>query len=62
MKKETRRLWVPDELAEYLGVPVKTLYRWRLTGYGPEAIRVGKHLRWTEESVAEWLDAQKASA
>jgi hypothetical protein len=24
-----------DELSEYLGVPVKTIYDWRLTGHGP---------------------------
>ena len=24
-----------DELSEYLGVPVKTIYDWQLTGHGP---------------------------
>lgn len=33
-----------DELSDYLGVP-KTIYDWRLTGHGPCAIRVGRHLK-----------------
>ena len=33
-----------DELAEYLGVPVRTVYDWRTTGHGPRGIRIGRHL------------------
>jgi hypothetical protein len=28
-----------DVVAEYLGVPVTTIYHWHLTGHGPGAIR-----------------------
>lgn len=33
-----------EELADYLGVPVKTIYEWRTGGHGPCAVRVGRHL------------------
>jgi hypothetical protein len=35
-----------DELAEYLAVPVRTLYDWRLSGRGPRALHVGPSLRY----------------
>ena len=34
-----------EELAEYLGVPIKTLYKWRQEGTGPCSVRVGRHVR-----------------
>ena len=34
-----------EELAEYLGVPVQTIYDWRLSGRAPRAFKFGKHLR-----------------
>ena len=34
-----------EELAEYLGVPVTTIYDWRTNGKGPPAYRFGKRLK-----------------
>ncbi|WP_030484656.1 helix-turn-helix transcriptional regulator [Nocardioides aequoreus] len=50
-----------DELSDYLGVPVKTIYDWRLTGHGPCAIRVGRHLKYAISDVREWLASQRES-
>jgi excisionase family DNA binding protein len=50
-----------DELSEYLGVPVKTIYDWRLTGNGPCAIRVGRHLKYAVSDVRDWLAHQRES-
>lgn len=44
------------ELAEYLGVPLQTLYKWRATGGGPRAIRLGRALHWRHAEVERWLD------
>lgn len=49
-------LWTTEEVAEYLGVPVRTLYDWRTKGYGPEGKRVGKHLRYKADEVISWYD------
>ncbi|MBC9956085.1 AlpA family transcriptional regulator [Yimella sp. cx-51] len=35
-----------EELAEYLDVPIKTLYKWRQEGTGPASVRVGRHVRY----------------
>ena len=51
------RLWSAQEVSSFLGVPVSTLHQWRYLGTGPDAYRVGKHLRYNPEAVREWLDA-----
>jgi excisionase family DNA binding protein len=44
-----------DEVAEYLAIPVATLYQWRHKGCGPAAYRVGRHLRYEPAAVDAWL-------
>ena len=50
------------EVAAFLKVPQKTLYRWRYTGIGPPGYRVGKHLRFRWPDVEEWLSERGDSA
>lgn len=49
------RLWSTEEVAAFLGVPVTTLHRWRYVGTGPDAFKVGRHLRFDPEVVRRWL-------
>ena len=48
-------LWSVQELADYLGVPVATLYQWRTKRYGPAGLRIGKHIRYRQADVERWL-------
>lgn len=57
-----RPLWGTEEVAEYLGVPVKTLSKWRLEKHGPPWLRVGKHLRYVQEDVVAWVEGRKQLA
>ena len=57
-----RPLWGTEEVAEYLVVPVKTLYKWRLERYGPPCLRVGKHLRYVPDDVLAWVESLKQHA
>ncbi len=50
-----QRLIGPKELGELCGVPVQTIYSWMKRRRGPKAIRIGRHLRFRPEDVAEWL-------
>lgn len=50
-----RALATPIEVAEYLQVPLKTLYQWRYQGEGPRAYRVGRHLRYRWDDVEAWV-------
>ena len=52
------RLLSIQELSEYLGVPVKTLYSWRAQRVGPRAVNVGRALRYPESAIIAWLEAQ----
>jgi len=47
-----------QELAEYLDVPVATIYAWRYRRQGPPGLRVGKHLRYRRIDVNEWINGQ----
>lgn len=48
-------LWTVEQLAEFLGVPVRTIYAWRYKRKGPPALRVGKHVRFRPADVERWL-------
>lgn len=52
------RLWTVQQLAEYLHIPVKTIYKWRETDSGPRGLRIGKHVRFRPTDVFEWLEAR----
>lgn len=54
------RLLSVEEVAEYLGVPVNTLYQWRHKGTGPTAFRVGRFLRYDPNDVRQWLNEHAA--
>lgn len=46
----------PEELADYLKVPLATIYSWRSRGVGPLALKIGRHVRYRVDDVQEWLD------
>jgi len=50
-------LLTPVELAQWLGVPVATIYQSRTRGAGPRGLRVGRHLRFRTSDVRAWLDS-----
>jgi len=53
-----RQLGKPNEVAEYLGIPPKTLTQWRYNGTGPRFSKVGRHVRYRWNDVEKWLDEQ----
>ena len=48
-----------EALAEYLGVPVTTIYDWRTDGKGPCGIRIGKHVKFAVADVKAWIAGQR---
>ncbi|AXB45381.1 helix-turn-helix transcriptional regulator [Amycolatopsis albispora] len=48
-------LWTPDDLAEFLGIPEKTLREWRTKNYGPRWVKMGKHVRYLPDAVQAWV-------
>jgi excisionase family DNA binding protein len=55
---DVERLLRPEDLAEYLGIPIGTLYQWRYRGEGPRGFRVGRHVRYRMADVQTWLEAR----
>ncbi len=51
-----------EDLADYLGIPVTTLYDWRVDGKGPCGIRVGRHVKFAVSDVRDWLAQQREPA
>jgi excisionase family DNA binding protein len=49
------RLLTVEDLAEYLGVPVATLYAWRYHRQGPQGFLVGRHVRYRWADIEEWI-------
>ncbi|MEO6471695.1 MAG: helix-turn-helix domain-containing protein [Aeromicrobium sp.] len=50
-----------EDLADHLGVPVTTIYDWRVDGKGPCGVRVGRHVKFTVSDVLAWVAAQTES-
>jgi excisionase family DNA binding protein len=47
-----------QEVAEFLAVPVATVYAWRHKSEGPTGFKVGRHVRYARASVEAWLEKQ----
>lgn len=52
----------PSTLADALGTTERTLSEWRIRGYGPSYLRVGRTVRYVPESVDAWLLAQERTS
>ena len=48
-----------EELAGYFGVPVQTVYDWRVAGTAPRAFKFGKRLKSAVSDVQSWLAAHQ---
>ncbi|WP_053758492.1 helix-turn-helix transcriptional regulator [Streptomyces sp. AS58] len=55
---DCRPLMSAEELADFLGVPLNTVYVWNHRRQGPRAHKVGRYLRYRWPEVEAWLEAQ----
>ncbi|MGI9085612.1 MAG: helix-turn-helix transcriptional regulator [Aeromicrobium sp.] len=46
----------PEWLADYLGIPLASVYQMNSKGSGPRRIKVGRHVRYRKVDVDSWLD------
>jgi excisionase family DNA binding protein len=46
----------PQTLADFLEVPIATVYRWRNHGDGPPGFRAGRHVRYRRRDVDAWIE------
>ena len=50
-----RPLATAQQIADYLDVPLNTVYGWSSRGGGPPLIKVGRHLRAHWDEIDRWL-------
>jgi excisionase family DNA binding protein len=56
---DAARLMRPDEVAAFLGIPLRTIYRWRTRREGPSSYRIGRHIRYRVDDVERWLEERR---
>jgi hypothetical protein len=54
-----RSLATPQEVADYVRKPVKTLTEWRYRGIGPAYTRSGRDVRYDWADVLAWVAQQR---
>jgi predicted DNA-binding transcriptional regulator AlpA len=52
----------PQQLADWFDVPVKSVYRWNASGTGPRPTKIGKHIRYSRQSVADFLASREQNS
>ncbi|GAA2820570.1 hypothetical protein GCM10010441_51160 [Kitasatospora paracochleata] len=58
-----QRYLTPEDVASLFGLPsVETVYQWRRKRTGPPGFRVGRHLRFDPNAVAQWVADQTGEA
>ncbi|MGX4737169.1 helix-turn-helix domain-containing protein [Kitasatospora griseola] len=58
-----QRYLTPEDVASLFGLPsVETVYQWRRKHTGPPGFRVGRHLRFDPNAVAQWVSDQTGEA
>ncbi len=59
-----REILTIQEVADYLRIPVASLYRQRYVGDPPGSLgfRCGRHVRYRRANLETWLDSQTTSA
>ena len=55
---ERSALATPQEVADYLGVPLRTVDSWRYRGVGPRYVKVGRHVRYDWRDLEAWQAQQ----
>jgi predicted site-specific integrase-resolvase len=48
-------LLTPKEASEILKVSIHTLAKWRSHGQGPDYIKTGKSVKYSRDTVGEWI-------
>ena len=65
MQTDLAPVYDPDQMltehvaAEILCQSVRTLQKWRVTGFGPEFFKIGRSVRYRRREVADWIESRR---
>lgn len=60
--RDTRALATTPEVAEFLGIPPRTIDQWAYRGTGPAFSRVGRYRRYRWSDVEAWVAERTRAA
>lgn len=60
--RDIRPLATRQEVADHIGVPVRTLESWAYRGTGPRYVLCGRHARYRWVDVEAWLEQNAQGA
>lgn len=52
------KLLTPQQLADWLGVKLSTIYQWTHIGYIPH-VKLGKFVRFRESEIVKWIEKRE---
>jgi excisionase family DNA binding protein len=55
-------IWTVEDVASFLSIPVKTIYKQRADGDFCRGYRVGRHLRFKRDEVLAWFETRRDEA
>ncbi len=55
----SEKLLTPQQLADYLGVKLSTIYHWSHLGYVP-TVKLGNLIRFRWSTVSKWLEKKES--
>lgn len=50
------------DAAEYLGVAVASLAKWRVTGTGPAFFKIGASVRYRQTDLETWIESRRVQS
>jgi len=56
---DPERLVTEHEAAEIMCQSVRTLQKWRVTGFGPHFYKIGRSVRYKRAEVIDWIAARR---
>ena len=59
---KTRTRLTEQELADYWGMKLNTIRKWRSNGTGPAYLKIGSHVVYTREDIEKYENARKFRA
>ena len=65
MQTDLAPVYDPDQMlpeqktAEILCQSVRTLQKWRVTGFGPEFFKIGRSVRYRRREVLDWIESRR---
>lgn len=65
MQTNLNSVYDPDQMltehetAEIVCQSVRTLQKWRVTGFGPEFFKIGRSVRYRRLEIHEWIESRR---